>query len=113
MAHSAEVHMAGTILSLVLAIVTFTISICSWMEKGFLFNNAYIFASEEERKTMNKRPYYRQSAIVFCLLGILFLLIAVAALSGAGWLYTAAWAVALVAIVYAVASSVKEAVKGR
>lgn len=68
--------MIGTILSLVLAIVTFTISICSWMEKGFLFNNAYIFASEEERKTMNKRPYYRQSAIVFCLLGVLFLLIA-------------------------------------
>ena len=105
--------MIETILSLVLAIATFTISVRSWMEKGFLFNNAYIFASEEQRKAMNKKPYYRQSAIVFCLLGVLFLLIAVAAPSGAGWLYTIAWAVALATIVYAVASSIKEAVKGR
>ena len=105
--------MIGTILSFVLSIVTFTIGIRSWMRKGFLFNNAYIFASEQERKTMDKRPYYRQSAIVFCLLGVLFLLLAMAAFSGAGWLAVMAWVVAFVTVAYAVASSMKEATKGK
>ena len=82
------------------------------MEKGFLFNNAYIFASEQERKTMDRKPYYRQSAIVFCLIGTIFLLIAIAELSGAGWLYGAVCAVAFVTFVYAIASSVKDATKG-
>ncbi len=41
-------------------------------ERGFLLNNAYIYASREERETMDKRPYYRQSAVVFFLLGLLF-----------------------------------------
>ena len=93
--------------SLVFAIAAFTIGVRSLMEKGFLFNNAYIFASEEERKTLNKKPYYRQSAIVFCLSGAIFVLIAAAAGSGAGWLYIAACALALVTIAYAVASSIQ------
>lgn len=101
------------LVSLVLAAAAFTISVRSFMEKGFLFNNAYIFASEQERKTMNQKPYYRQSAIVFCLLGTIFSLIAIAELSGAGWLYAVVCAVASVTLVYAIASSVKDATHGR
>ena len=41
-------------------------------ERGFLMNNAYIYASKEEREAMDKKPYYRQSAIVFCLMSAVF-----------------------------------------
>ena len=47
----------------------------SFFERGFLLNNAFLFASEEERKTMNKKPYYKQSAVVFCILSAVFLVI--------------------------------------
>ena len=50
-------------------------SIRSFAERGFLLNNAYLYASKEERKTMNKKPYYRQSAIVFCMLSVVFFVI--------------------------------------
>lgn len=100
------------IVSLAFAIASFTIGIRSFKEKGFLFNNAYLFASEQERNAMDKRPYYRQSAIVFCLLGMMFLLIATAAFSGAGWLYYIACAAAFITLAYAIASSVKNAAKG-
>lgn len=97
--------------SLLLAAVAFTVSVRSFMEKGFPINNAYIFASAQERKAMDPKPYYRQSAVVFGLLGTMFSLIAIAELSGAGWLSIAVCAVALVTVVYAMASSVREATK--
>ena len=54
------------------SIFLFFMSVRSFMEKGFLFNNAYIYASKQEREKMNKKPHYRQSAIVFLLLGLIF-----------------------------------------
>ncbi len=50
-------------------------SIRSFLQRGLLLNNAYLYASKEERKTMNKKPYYRQSAIVFGVLSAVFLVI--------------------------------------
>lgn len=38
--------------------------------KGFLFNNAYIYANKKEREQMKKKPYYIQTGIVFILLSI-------------------------------------------
>ena len=62
---------------LVLAIVLFIFSIIllvwgvlSLFNKGFLFNNAYIYANKKEREQMNKKPYYIQTGIVFILLSI-------------------------------------------
>ena len=62
---------------LVLAIVLFSFSfillvwgILSLFNKGFLFNNAYIYANKIEREQMNKKPYYIQTGIVFILLSI-------------------------------------------
>lgn len=46
-----------------------------FMEKGFLMNNAFLYASKEQRETMNKKPYYRQSAIIFFILGGVFIVI--------------------------------------
>lgn len=51
------------------------LAIRHFWERGYLLNNAYIYATEKERKAMDKRPYYRQSAIVFCLLSAVFAVI--------------------------------------
>lgn len=56
-----------------LAVLGFFLSARHFAEKGFLLNNAWLYASEEERKTMDKKPHYRQSAIVFALLSTVFL----------------------------------------
>ena len=50
-----------------LAVLMAVLAIVHFLQKGFLLNNAYLYASKEERKTMNKKPYYLQSAISFCI----------------------------------------------
>ena len=75
-------------------------------QKGFLFNNAYIFASQEERETMNKKPHYRQSGIVFIMIGIIFLINVAEMIIDTGWLLYLVIVVAGIAVVYAIVSSV-------
>ena len=88
-----------------IAIGAFVMSYRSFREKGFLFNNAYIYASKQERETMDKKPHYRQSAIVFLLIGVIFLLNGVSVLLAANWIFFLVIAIAIVAIVYAIVSS--------
>lgn len=88
------------------AIGAFIMSYLSFKEKGFLFNNAYIYASKHERETMDKKPHYRQSAIVFLLIGAIFLLNGVSVFLSAGWIFFLAIAISIVAIIYAIVSSV-------
>lgn len=64
----------GAIILFSIALFSFVMSIRSFMEKGFLFNNAYIYASKKEREDIDKKPHYRQSGIVFLCLGLIFLL---------------------------------------
>ena len=89
-----------------LAIFALVLSIRSFCEKGFLLNNAYLYASKQEREKMNKKPHYRQSAIVFLLLGLLFLLIALAALFKANWIFYVGSAVVIITLLYAIVSSI-------
>ena len=88
------------------SVFLFFMSARSFMEKGFLFNNAYIYASKQEREKMNKKPHYRQSAIVFLLLGLLFLLIALAVLLEANWICYVGIALVIITLIYAIVSSV-------
>ncbi len=88
------------------SVFLFFMSIRSFMEKGFLFNNAYIYASKQEREKMNKKPYYRQSAIVFLLFGIVFLLLALAVLLEAYWISFVGVAVVIITLIYAIVSSI-------
>ena len=53
--------------------VMLLLSVRSFQERGFLLNNAWLYASERQRETMNRKPYYRQSAIVFCILSLVFI----------------------------------------
>ena len=49
-------QLIGIIIMIIMAIIFAFLSFRSFREKGFLFNNAYLYATEEERKTMNKKP---------------------------------------------------------
>ena len=75
-------------------------------EKGILFNNAYLYASAEERKNMNKKPHYRQSAVVFIVLGLVFLLVAIESIIHSGWMFNVVYGLILLVIIYAIASTI-------
>ena len=97
----------GASILFAISVFAFFMSIRSFMEKGFLFNNAYIYASKQEREKLNKKPYYRQSAIVFLLLGLTFLLNAISVLLEIDWIFYIAVAVVIVTLIYAIVSSIK------
>ncbi len=89
-----------------LSAFAFFVSIRSFMEKGFLFNNAYIYASKQERETMNKKPHYRQSAIVFLLIALIFLLNGLSILLKTDWIFYIAIVVMIITLIYAIVSSI-------
>lgn len=99
-------NMIGAIVLGVIAVICFIFSHLQFHEKGFLFNNAYIYASKQERKTMDKKPHYKQSGTVFAFIGIIFLINAIDFILQTGWLSYLVIGVAIVAIVYAIVSSV-------
>lgn len=88
-----------------ISLVAFVLSIRAFLEKGFLLNNAYIYASKKERETMDKKPHYRQTAVVFLLVGVIFLLNGLASLLKVYWISYLATAVTVGTIIYAVASA--------
>lgn len=92
---------------LLISLGCFIFNCFNFKEKGFLFNNAYIYASKKERDSMNKKPYYRQSGIVFVFVGLLFLLNAIEVIVHSGWLFYWSIAVAICVIVYAIVSSIR------
>ena len=99
-----EIIPAGILFAV--SFLSFILSIRSFLEKGFLFNNAYIYASKKERETMDKTPHYRQSAIVFFLIGLIFLLNALAVLFNINWIFYVVIAIVLITSVYAIISSI-------
>lgn len=99
-------NIVGAIILGVIAVICFIFSYLQFNEKGFLFNNAYIYASKQERKNMDKKPHYKQSGIIFASIGIIFLIDAIDIILQTGWLLYLVIGVAIVAIVYAIVSSV-------
>ena len=77
------------------------------MEKGFLMNNAYLYASKEQREKMNKKPYYRQSAIIFGILSVVFIVIGLSLVLQDDRILLFEILLISGAIVYAVVSSVQ------
>lgn len=53
------------ILVFIVAAVLMVLAVRHFMEQGYLLNNAYIYASNEERASMNKMPYYKTIGFVF------------------------------------------------
>lgn len=99
-------NIIGAIVLGAISILCFIFSYFQFNEKGFLFNNAYIYASKQKREKMNKKPYYKQSGVVFLLLGLIFSINAVELIIKSGWLIYAVISVIIITIVYSVISSV-------
>lgn len=89
-----------------LSLVALIISLRAFQGKGFLFNNAYIYASEEEREKLDKKPWYRQTAIAFLLISIIFALLALEVWLNAHWIFFGVLALGIAVVVYAVASTI-------
>ena len=99
-----EKIIAGILFAIALA--AFVLSGRSFLGKGFLLNNAYIYASGKERETMDKKPYYRQTGIVLALIGLIFLLNGVSVLVKADWISWLVGGVMAIAVIYAIGSTV-------
>ena len=99
-------NIIGMIILGLLAILSFVFSYLQFHEKGFLFNNAYIYASKKEREIMDKRSHYKQSGVVFLLLGIIWLINAVDMVLKTEWLFYLFIVVAVITVIYAIISSI-------
>ena len=96
---------------ILLVVISAIFSLLGFLEIGIILDDHYVFAAKEARKGMNKKPYYLQSGIVFLCLGLMFLMCFFRALTGIRGFQYAAYAIAFVAMVYAVVShySIKKA----
>ena len=99
---------------LVLSIILFCVAAVCWLisyrhfhEKGFVFNNAWLYATEEEREKMDKSPYYRQSAVVFLLLGLQFVMLGVFCLTKHYFFIIAQSVVMAAVVIYAIVSAIR------
>ena len=100
-------ELIGAAVLFLISALAFLLSIRSFQEKGFLLNNAYLYASRQERETMDKKPHYRQSAIVFLLLGCIFLLNGLQVLLNAPWIFYAVMVLVIVTLGYAIVSGIR------
>ena len=96
-----------SIIVFMIAIALIILAMFHFGERGYLFNNAYIYASRTQRETMNKKPYYRQSAVVFCLLSTIFIIIGLAVVLHNSRLFFLEIPFFIIVIVYAIISTLK------
>ena len=99
-------NIIGSIVIGVIAAMCFAVSYLQFNESGFLFNNAYLYASKQERETMDKKPHYKQSGIVFLMLGIMFSITTLDMILKTGWLFYLVIVIAIATVVYSIVSSV-------
>jgi len=92
----------------IISLAALVISIRSFQEKGFLFNNAYIWASREEREKLDKKPHYRQTAVVFAMICGVFACMAAEILLETGWLLAVEGVLVAAMLVYAIKSSIRK-----
>lgn len=97
----------GAVILGFIAIACFGFSYLQFREKGFLFNNAYIYASKQEREIMDKKPHYKQSGVVFIFIGIIFFINAVEIVLQTDWMVYLVVVTAVIAILYAIVSSIR------
>ena len=99
--------MGNIILSIILGVMSvasFIVGYLQFSEKMTLLNNAYIYSSKTEREEMDKKPYYKQSGTIFCMVGVIFLINAIEMIMQTNWLlYLVLFMTAAMAI-YAICS---------
>lgn len=87
------------------ALLCVVLGIMQLMEKGPLLNNSYTYASKSQKEKMNKKPLYRQSGVIFLLVGVMMGVVAVEIKLQSGWLFYVAMGLVGVTLAYAVVSS--------
>ena len=95
------------IIFIILAAGCVVCSVFSFKNKGYLFNNAYIWATKEEREKLDKKPYYRQTGIVFAMIVGIFACIALQCLFKSVVFGILEGILIAAVVVYAVVSSIK------
>ncbi len=99
----------GSIVSFVLGAICIVVSGFSFKEKGILINNEYLWASNKDRQEMSverKRPYFRQSGVVFLLLGGAFICLGLESTLKLDWIFVVVNILMGVDIIYAVVSTI-------
>ena len=96
----------GAIVLFLISLFSFVISVCSFMKKGFLVNNAYIYAFKLCAVSKISCAHYRQSGIVFLCLGLVFLLNGFNLIFKTDWILYLVVTIAALALVYAIVSSI-------
>ena len=99
-------HIVVGIILAVIALALYILGCLQFCGKGFLMNNAYIYADKKEREKMNKKPYYIQSGTIFCLFGIVFTLNALSSLLQIEWLSYCGIGLMIFGIIFAIVSSI-------
>ncbi len=99
--------LAVGIVMCVISALCLLVSLRHFRQKGFLFNNAYIYASKEERERGDYSPHYRQSAIVFLMIALQFLMIALFAFTGWAGFFFLQGMIILAVVIYAIISSMQ------
>ena len=101
-----EIVMAA--LSFALALLSLILAIRHFMQRGFLLNNAYIFASKAEREKMDKKPHYVQTAIALSFIFAIFFVLGMGIVLRSGAMLSLIVPLCIIVIVYSIISSVKE-----
>lgn len=89
-----------------ISVAAFVISIFQFAGKGFLLNNAYIYATKSEREQMNKRPYYVQSGVIIALVGIVFVLLGIEVVLQISWMSYLIVTIIALMLVFTLVSSI-------
>lgn len=100
-------EMIATVTLSLISIGSLIISYCQFHERGFLFNNSYLYASKKNRSEMDKKPYYRQSGVIFALISVLFFINAIEINLKTGWLIYVVFFIVFVMILYAAVSTIR------
>lgn len=99
--------MENIILAIIFGLVSvasFVVSYLQFSEKMTLLNNTYIYSSKSQREEMDKKPYYKQSGTIFCMVGVIFLINAIDVLIQTNWLLYLVLFMTAAMAVYAIAS---------
>jgi len=102
-----KIDYVATILLVIISTACYIAAFLQYKEIGPLMNNAYLYASKAERMSMDKTPYYRQSAVVFFSLGIIFTLNTIDSLLRTTWMIYLEIPMAIAVLVYAVVSTIR------
>ena len=99
--------MIFSIILILVAIFCFVVVYFAIKNKGPIISNQYLFASKQEREKLKTKKEYKNSAIIFSFLGLMFLLEAISVYYEISWLSFVVVILSVILIVFVIFISVK------